>query len=246
MRCQLLLALTLALGVSATAFAQNNKKEEAVPAPPAEKVDLEKIKPDYSYTIGLNVGRSIKADGIDVDIDQLVKGLTDGVKAAKPKLTDAQMAACMTALQTAVRAKAEEEAKSAGDKNKKEGEAFLAANKSKPGVKTTASGLQYKVLKEGKAGAPKPKKTDKVKTHYHGTLISGKVFDSSVDRGEPISFPVNGVIAGWTEALQLMKVGDKWQLFIPSELAYRDSGAGEDIGPNTTLIFEVELLGIGE
>jgi FKBP-type peptidyl-prolyl cis-trans isomerase FklB len=248
MRCQALLALSLSLVLSAAAFAQNDKNaaSEAVAPPPAEEIDVAKIKPDYSYTIGLNVGRSIKADGIDVDIDELIKGLTDGVKAAKPKLTEEQMRQCMIALQGVVQAKAEQEAKAIGDKNKKDGEAFLAANKSKPGVKTTASGLQYKVLKEGKAGAPKPKKTDKVRTHYHGTLISGKVFDSSVERGEPISFPVNGVIPGWTEALQLMKVGDKWQLFIPSELAYGERGAGEDIGPNSTLIFEVELLGIGE
>ena len=129
-----------------------------------------------------------------------------------------------------------------GEVNKQQGAAFLAANKSKPGVKTTASGLQYKVLKAG--NGPTPKATDKVRTHYHGTLIDGTVFDSSVQRGEPAEFPVSGVIRGWTEALQLMKVGDKWQLFIPSELAYSARGAGGVIGPNSTLVFEIELLEI--
>ncbi len=119
---------------------------------------------------------------------------------------------------------------------------FLAANAKKDGVKTTASGLQYKVIKSGTGKSPKA--TDTVKVHYHGTLIDGTVFDSSVERGEPVSFPVNGVIPGWTEALQLMKEGDKWQLFIPSKLAYGERGAGAKIGPNATLIFEVELLAV--
>ena len=119
---------------------------------------------------------------------------------------------------------------------------FTPANASKPGVKTLASGLQYKVIKAGDGATPKA--TDTVKTHYHGTLIDGTVFDSSVQRNEPISFPVNGVISGWTEALQLMKVGDKWQLFIPAPLAYGTRGAGADIGPNAVLVFEIELLGI--
>jgi FKBP-type peptidyl-prolyl cis-trans isomerase FklB len=174
----------------------------------------------------------------------VLKGLGDGVKGAKPALTDEQLEACMVALQRQVQTRGLAKAQAAAEKNKAEGEAFLAANKKKEGVKTTASGLQYKILKAGKG--PSPKLTDKVTTHYHGTFIDGKVFDSSVERKEPATFPVNGVIGGWTEALQLMKVGDKWQLFVPSELAYKERGYPPDIAPNTTLIFEVELLGIGE
>jgi FKBP-type peptidyl-prolyl cis-trans isomerase len=133
--------------------------------------------------------------------------------------------------------------KSAGDKNKKEGEAYLAANAKKPGVKTTESGLQYKVLKAGDGATPK--KTDTVRVHYHGTLTDGTVFDSSVERKQPAEFPVNRVIPGWTEALQLMKVGDKWQVTIPSDLAYGEQGTpGGPIGPNSVLVFEVELLDI--
>ncbi len=130
-----------------------------------------------------------------------------------------------------------------GEAAKKAGEDFLAANAKKPGVKVLPSGLQYKVLKSG--NGPSPKATDTVKTHYHGTFINGKVFDSSVERGEPVEFPVNGVIKGWTEALQLMKVGDKWQLFIPSDLAYGPDGQGP-IPPNSVLVFDVELLGISK
>jgi FKBP-type peptidyl-prolyl cis-trans isomerase FklB len=130
----------------------------------------------------------------------------------------------------------------AGAKNIKAGEAFLAENAKKDGVKTTASGLQYKVVKSGSGKTPGL--NDTVKVHYHGTLIDGTVFDSSVDRGEPVTFPVNGVIPGWTEALQLMKVGDKWQLVIPAKLAYGENGAGGKIGPNSVLQFDVELLAI--
>src|SRR5438874_7723429 len=140
-------------------------------------------------------------------------------------------------------AKGETKNKADAEKNQKAGDAFLAENARKEGVKTTASGLQYKVLKSGSGASPK--KTDSVKVHYHGTLIDGKVFDSSVQRGEPVTFQVGGVIPGWVEALQLMPVGSKWKLFIPSKLAYAERGAGRDIGPNSALIFEVELLSIG-
>ena len=144
-------------------------------------------------------------------------------------------------MEKSLRAKAEEKQKATAEKNLKAGEAFIAANAKKEGVKTTASGLQYKVIKTGTGASPKL--TDTVKVHYHGTLIDGTVFDSSVQRGEPVTFPVNGVIPGWTEALQLMKVGDKWQLVIPAKLAYGEDGSGP-IGPNSVLIFEVELLDI--
>lgn len=135
-----------------------------------------------------------------------------------------------------------ENAKKVGEKNKREGDVFLAENKKKPGVKTLPSGLQYKVLKEGTGRTPK--KADTVVTHYRGTLLDGKEFDSSYRRGEPATFPLNHVSRGWTEALQLMKVGSKWELLVPAQLAYGENGAGSDIGPNATLIFEVELLGI--
>ena len=157
-------------------------------------------------------------------------------------MTEAEAQAVLTQLQADMRKKQEEKTQQAGEANQKEGEAFLAANKAKPGVVTLPSGLQYKILKEGTG--PKPTATDSVVCNYQGTLINGTEFDSSYKRGEPATFPVNGVIKGWTEALQLMPVGSKWQLFIPPDLAYGARGAGADIGPNATLIFEVELLSI--
>jgi FKBP-type peptidyl-prolyl cis-trans isomerase FklB len=159
-------------------------------------------------------------------------------------LTDQEARETMTVFQKEMMAKQEVLAKKLGEKNKKEGEAFLAENKKKEGVKTLPSGLQYRVIKEGTGR--KPKATDKVLTHYRGTLIDGTEFDSSYKRGTPTSFKVNEIIPGWTEALQLMKEGAKWQLFIPSNLAYAERGAGRDIGPNATLIFEVELISIQE
>lgn len=251
MRYFALLAFALTFSAGA-ALAQDDKKEPVDP-PPAEKVDPAKFKSDYSYAIGLQMGRGLLGDEIDVDLEQFTKGFSDAVKAAKPAMTDAQLRATLeklgSQLQVRNEAKAKERAKElaakakvVGEKNKKEGDAFLAANKKKEGVTTLPSGLQYKVLKVGKGASPKA--TDTVDTHYHGTLIDGTVFDSSVERGEPVSFQVNRVIPGWTEALQKMKVGDKWQLVIPSELAYAERGAGDDIGPNSVLVFEVELLGI--
>lgn len=190
----------------------------------------------FSYAIAMSAASFFKEKGIkDVNMAMVQKAFSDVFKINKPAFTDEQMnQVIMTRLQ-----------KIESDKTavaRKEGTAFLAANKTKPGVKTTASGLQYLVVKEG-TGA-KPTVNDKVKVHYHGTLIDGTVFDSSVDRGEPISFPVNGVIAGWTEALQLMPVGSKWKLFIPSQLAYGDRGAGPTIKGGAALIFDVELLAI--
>jgi FKBP-type peptidyl-prolyl cis-trans isomerase FklB len=150
----------------------------------------------------------------------------------------------MAAFQKEMMAKQQELAKRLGEKNKKEGEAFLSENRKKEGIKALPSGLQYKVVKAGTG--KKPKSTDTVTTHYRGTLIDGTEFDSSYRRGQPASFPVSGVIAGWTEALQLMEEGAKWQLFIPPNLAYGERGAGSQIGPNATLIFEIELISIQE
>jgi FKBP-type peptidyl-prolyl cis-trans isomerase len=195
----------------------------------APKTQKEKV----SYIIGLDIGRNMKRQMLDVDVPQLTRGIQDGVQDAKPVLSDSEMQEVMTVFQKEVLARMEE-------KNKKDGEAFLAENKNKPGVKTLSSGLQYKVLIEGSGKTPKA--TDTVVTHYRGTLIDGREFDSSYKRGEPATFPVNRVIPAWVEALQLMKEGSKWQLFVPSNLGYGERGAGQDIGPNATLIFEVELI----
>jgi len=206
-----------------------------------EKPDLTNPKQRISYTIGADIGANLKRQEIDVDPKAFAAGLADAI-AGKTALTEEQMREVLNSFRTEMMEKAQARQKEAGEKNLKEGEAFLAANAKKEGVKTLPSGLQYKVLKSGSGKTPKA--TDTVKTHYHGTLIDGTVFDSSVERKEPVSFPVNGVIAGWTEALQLMKEGDKWQLFIPAKLAYGERGAGPKIGPNATLVFEVELLSV--
>jgi FKBP-type peptidyl-prolyl cis-trans isomerase FklB len=221
------------LAFCATGFAEDAPKGDP-------KLEKEKI----SYAIGLSVGQNMKRDdlGSEVDPAVILKGLQDGLSGAKPAYSDADMRTAMMGLQARVMEKRQNAAKVSVEKNKKEGETFLAANAKKEGVKSTASGLQYKVLKEGTGETPKA--TDRVKTHYKGTLIDGTEFDSSIARNEPAVFPVNGVIKGWTEALQLMKVGSKYELAIPSELAYGADGAGDKIGPNATLVFEVELLSI--
>ncbi|MBI1803066.1 MAG: FKBP-type peptidyl-prolyl cis-trans isomerase [Ignavibacteria bacterium] len=199
-------------------------------------------KDTVSYTIGMNIGRDLKRQSIDIDPDLLAQGIKDIVAGGKTQITDEQAQACMMAFQQEMHVKTEQKKKEDGEKNKKEGDAFLAANKTKDGVKTTESGLQYKILKAG--SGPKPTATQTVSVHYRGTLIDGTEFDSSIKRGQPAEFPVNGVIKGWTEALQLMSVGSKWQLFIPPDIAYADRGAPPLIGPNAVLIFEVELLAI--
>jgi len=190
----------------------------------------------------MKMGANLQKQSVPVDPAILARGLKDGLAGGKTLLTDDEAQAALKAMQDDLRAKQQAKIQEAAGANKKEGEAFLAANKGKDGVVALASGLQYKILKEGTG--PKPAATDSVVCNYQGTLINGKEFDSSYKRGQPATFPVNGVIKGWTEALQLMPVGSKWQLFIPSELAYGDRGAGADIGPGATLIFEVELLSI--
>lgn len=211
-----------------------------VGAEEAQVLKTEKEK--LSYSIGMEIGGNLKRQAVDVEVDLLLKGLKDAFSGAKTLLTEQEVRQILTAFQKEMVAKQKEAAKVLGEKNKKEGEAFLAENKKKPGVITLPSGLQYKVLKAGTG--KKPKATDTVKTHYRGTLIDGTEFDSSYRRGEPATFPVNGVIRGWTEALQLMEEGAKWQLFIPPGLAYGERGAGPSIGPNATLIFEVELISV--
>jgi len=207
-----------------------------------DKPDLKDPKIRSSYALGVDIGTNLKRQDLDLDAKSLAAGISEAF-AGKSALTPAEVQETLAELRKQVMAQMETKAKAAGGKNLKEGEDFLAANAKKDGVKTTASGLQYKVLKAGTGATPKP--SDEVNVHYHGTLIDGTVFDSSVERGEPISFPVTGVIPGWVEALQLMKVGDKWQIYIPSKLAYGERGSGPKIGPNSALIFDVELLGIG-
>ena len=204
------------------------------------KMTLKDNKDKVSYSIGLNIAKSMKQEGLDINPDALAAAMKDVFAGAKPQLSEEEVQTVMQEFQKDMMAKRAKGQQEGLAKNKAEGEKFLADNKKKEGIKTTASGLQYKVIKDGTGKTPKA--TDTVSTHYRGTLISGKEFDSSYKRGEPAEFPVNGVIKGWTEALQLMKEGAKWQLFIPSDLAYGERGAGQDIGPNSTLIFDIELL----
>ncbi len=208
----------------------------------AEKPELKTQKDKASYVIGLDMGNSLKRNKVDVDIDILIAGLRDALSGAKPLMTEQEMKETIMALQKDLQAKQQEQVKELGGKNKKEGEAFLEQNKKKPGVITMPSGLQYKILVNGKGKSPKA--TDTVSVNYKGTLIDGTEFDSSYKRGQPATFALNGVIPGWTEALQLMKEGSKWQLFIPPNLAYGERGAGGAIGPNAVLIFEIELISI--
>jgi FKBP-type peptidyl-prolyl cis-trans isomerase FklB len=203
------------------------------------------VQDQASYAIGVNIGRNLLSEGAEVNTDQLIQGLRDALGKKKLALTDAEMKTAIEAFIKDAQAKAEAKAKEVGEKNKQEGETFLADNKKKKGVTTSKTGLQSKVIKSGDGKSPK--KTDVVKVHYHGTLIDGTVFDSSVERMEPAEFPVDRVIPGWTEALMGMKVGDKWQIFIPAELAYGAAGSRDGrIGPNSVLVFEVELLDIVE
>jgi FKBP-type peptidyl-prolyl cis-trans isomerase FklB len=179
---------------------------------------------------------------MDIDMEILIQGLRDAQGAGQPLLTNEEIQKIMTQFQQDMM-KAEQEKRMAQAKvNKDKEETFLKENVQKPGIKVTASGLQYRVISTGTG--PLPKLTDTVKVHYRGTLLDGSEFDSSYKRNQPAVFPLNGVIKGWTEALQLMKVGSKWQIFLPSSLAYGEQGAGQVIGPNSTLIFDVELLGI--
>jgi FKBP-type peptidyl-prolyl cis-trans isomerase FklB len=207
-----------------------------------DKVVLKTDKDKVSYSIGLDIGTNFKRQSVDLDAKALAAGIADGLSGGKPLLAEDEVRKVLAEFRQQMGAKAQQVAQQLAEKNQKEGETFLAENKKKKGVITLPSGLQYQVIKEGTGKIPKA--TETVTTHYRGTLIDGTEFDSSYKRNEPTSFPVNGVIKGWTEALQLMKVGSKWQLFIPASLAYGPQGAGQLIGPNATLIFEIELLSI--
>ncbi|HXX19333.1 MAG TPA: FKBP-type peptidyl-prolyl cis-trans isomerase [Candidatus Acidoferrum sp.] len=223
---------------SAATTAPKTAAKSSTAAAPALTTDRAK----ESYALGMNIGKGLKAQSVDVDTTILLRGLKDTLSGNKLLLTDEQAVAALSQLQSETRKKQDEVRKELGDKNLKEGTAFLAANKTKVGVVTLASGLQYKILKAGTG--PKPTAADTVVCQYRGTLVDGTEFDSSAKHGGPATFPVGRIIKGWTEALQLMPVGSKWQLVIPPDLAYGTNGAGSMIGPNATLIFEVELLSI--
>jgi FKBP-type peptidyl-prolyl cis-trans isomerase FklB len=229
------LAVSISAGAQTTATHSTSPAHKTTTPTGAATLTLKNENDSISYAIGVSLANFYKQQNIaNINTAILVKAVKD-VEASKPILTEQQ---CQSTLMAYVQKQQAEKALG----NKKLGEDFLAANSKKPGIVTLPSGLQYQILKEG--AGPKPKLTDMVRVHYHGTLIDGHVFDSSVDRGQPIELNVNGVIPGWTEALQLMAVGSKWKLFIPSNLAYGDRQAGQMIAPGSTLIFDVELLDI--
>lgn len=196
------------------------------------------------YCLGLNMGRRLLADETQVDLAAVVAGLRDGLSGAQPQLTDAEIEAVMEQFQQIMQKKAENKMTQAAQENLARGEKFLAENRGKDGIKETKSGLQYRVVTEGDGDTPSL--NDTVRCHYEGTLTSGEVFDSSYKRGRPAEFPVDGVIEGWTEALQMMKVGSKWEVFLPAKIAYGMRGAPGAIGPNETLVFTIELIDIVE
>jgi FKBP-type peptidyl-prolyl cis-trans isomerase FklB len=255
------LLLFAAASVLPQSFAQQQtppptKTQPAAPAKPPQQgaaakprtpgtsqpLTLKTQKQKASYAMGMNIGTGLRKQSIDIDPAILARGLRDAFSNGKTLLTEDEARAILTQLQADLRKKQEDAVQQMGEANKKQGLAFLEANKAKEAVVALPSGLQYKVLQEGTG--PKPAATDQVVCNYRGTLLDGTEFDSSYKRGQPATFPVNKVIKGWTEALQLMPVGSKWQLFIPAELAYAEHGFGGQIGPNATLIFEVELVSI--
>jgi FKBP-type peptidyl-prolyl cis-trans isomerase FklB len=266
--CQLFAAGMMLLGIAPAqtpaAPAQSGQPGSTQRAPPKKQVSVAKKglvtsksatsltlktqKEKASYALGMKIGGDLRKQGVNAAVDPALaaRGFKDALAGNKLQLTDDEMRAVLMQLQSEVRDKQQAKAHEEGAAARKQGQDFLAANKGKEGVVTLPSGLQYKILKEGVG--PKPTANDTVSCNYRGTLLNGKEFDSSYKTGkaEPVSFPVSGVIKGWTEALQLMPVGSKWQLFIPADMAYGDRGAGGDIGSGETLIFEVELLSIGE
>jgi FKBP-type peptidyl-prolyl cis-trans isomerase FklB len=217
-------------------------KQPATGARTATPLTLKTSKDKFSYALGMKMGANLHKQAVPVDPNILARGLKDGLTGSKTLLTEEQAQAAIAEVQNDLRKKQQDKMQIEGSANKKEGDAFLAANKGKEGIVALPSGLQYKILKEGTG--PKPTASDSVVCNYRGTLINGTEFDSSYKRGQPANFPVTGVIKGWTEALQLMPVGSKWQLFIPPDLAYGERGPSPEIGSNSTLVFEVELLSI--
>ena len=232
------------VGLTMTAC-NDEKKESASTHTAASKsaaVQLTTLEQKSGYAIGLKIGAQLAAAKDSLDADALTLGVQDAIAGTKPRLSDEEIQEAGLAFQKKVLAKQKEKAEKTLATNLKVGKQFLEANKKKEGVVTLPSGLQYKIIKAGTGATPKA--SDTVVTHYTGKLLNDQVFDSSVQRGEPATFPVSGVIAGWTEALQLMKTGAKWELYIPADLAYGERGAGQMIEPGSTLIFEIELLDI--
>jgi len=206
---------------------------------------LETVDQKISYIVGRSTAEQFKRDKITIDPQALLLAIEDVANGVEPRLNEEQVQSAIAVIQARVNEAREKEQSALSETNKKEGEAFLKENGAKTGVITLASGLQYEVIKSGNGGA-KPKASDTVTVHYRGTLINGTEFDSSYARGEPATFPLSGVIPGWTEIVQKMSVGDKWAVVIPSDLAYGSRGVGQDIGPDATLKFDIELLAIGE
>jgi FKBP-type peptidyl-prolyl cis-trans isomerase FklB len=204
---------------------------------------MNSTKEKVSYCIGLQTGKNLQQQFSDMCFTSLMDGITDALNNAEAKLPNEEIQSILVALKNQIETQQKQFIAKVADENKKRSEAFLAANKEKPDVQTLSSGLQYKVLQKGQEGQS-PTPLDAVKIHYRGSFIDGRVFDSSYQRGQPVVFPLNRVIAGWSEALQLMNVGEKWEVYIPSYLAYGEHGFGQEIGPNTALVFEIELLGI--
>jgi FKBP-type peptidyl-prolyl cis-trans isomerase FkpA/FKBP-type peptidyl-prolyl cis-trans isomerase FklB len=237
-----ILALILALSLPLLSATAADEKAPAETKDAKPRVKLETDMDRISYVLGVNIGQDLKQMNVDVNAEAMAQAISDVIKGEKFALSDEEMTKAMQAFQEKMReaqVKQQEEAMKAGEKNTEEGKLFLEANGKKEGVKTTASGLQYQVVKEG-SGA-QPLASDTVKVNYRGTFINGEEFDSSYKRNEPAQFPLGGVIAGWTEGLQLMKVGSTYKFFVPSDLAYGPQGRG-GIPPNSTLIFDIELL----
>jgi FKBP-type peptidyl-prolyl cis-trans isomerase FklB len=232
----------LALIVLLAGLGACQKAGNDVAVKPLKTEDLDSQKKKVSYAIGLDIGQNFKARAMELDMDILIQGLRDSQKTDKPLLSSEEIQKVMTQFQQDMMKAEQEKRATQGQGNKTQEDAFLKENAGKPGIKVTPSGLQYKVITEG--SGPRPLESDTVKVHYRGTLLDGTEFDSSYKRNEPAVFPLKGVIKGWTEALQLMKAGSKYQIFLPSKLAYGEQGAGQIIGPNATLVFEVELISI--
>jgi FKBP-type peptidyl-prolyl cis-trans isomerase FklB len=245
-KLSLLAGLLLLLAHNSACWAQDGLPQGQTGQLPASPVAGENLgdatyKQQISYMLGQNVGRDLRQNQVDCVLESFFAGVTVALQGGAPKWSEAELQACRARFEQEMRQKMMGRMQEAGDKNQKEAAAFLSKNAQVQGVQTTPSGLQYKVLKQG--NGPSPALTDKVRCHYRGTLLDGTEFDSSYG-GEPAGFPVDQVIPGWTEALQKMKVGDKWQLFVPADLAYGATPPGPPIQPNSLLIFEVELLGI--
>jgi len=235
------LFIILSIALATSVFAQ--KKGAAKTTKPAEtKIELKTFVDSVSYALGMDVGRSIVRNKIELNQDIFIQSIKNHVAEVPSLYTDEVLGKVMQAFQQIMGEKQKEMVKAMTEKNKKEGEAFLAANKTKEGVVTTPSGLQYKIITKGTGKIPTAQ--DTVVCHYKGSLLNGTVFDESYKRNEPATFPVTGVIKGWIEALQMMPVGSKWELYIPADLAYGDQGAGQVIAPGSALIFEIELISI--